>query len=646
MDKFWSLDQIMESITKIMDPSKLEQKTIDTAKVVAAGAAISSVTAFGLFYLWLRSNNKKADMSKVTSARGLLHTKYNKKDIQQDVDIIIIGSGMAGLSCGAILSRMGYKVLILEGHNDVCGGGTHMFDLKGYRFDSGLHYTVPWSVPLLALTTGLKESEVCKFDLMGEEDGTVDKIYLVPPKPNAKIQEGVSPFLMKYKETHIQDLYNLFPEEKQALNKYMKISNLSMDYVKVLIAARLFPRKWQQFYWKSIIPWFYGSKFDTEKNATSGVSETAQEILPKLTGNKKLISLLSSMWIDTGARPDKATFMLTAAVFRGVAMEGGCYPRGGSEEMAKDLVPVIESRDGKVMIRAQVKEIIIENGKAVGVKMVNGDIIKCSARGCVVSSIGYSNTMNKLVSEEVTKSYGIPRTLPVKQSAGFVMANIGLKASAKLLGITNTNIWHIPVDENGDCYPPLEEYFQSPLSCGDIPAFITFPSLKDKSWVESHPEKTTCQMLLMAEYEWFEEYYREGKGKASRAEGYETELKEKWKQKCLEILYKYYPKCRDYIEVADISTPLSIEQWLYADRGGAVGLDVTPERFTNPNIRDHLDCDSGITNLWMTGQDTVVCGVTLCQLAGVITAFRIGGFFPSLKIVAQSMVKGILELPI
>jgi hypothetical protein len=55
-----------------------------------------------------------------------------------------------------------------------------------------------------------------------------------------------------------------------------------------------------------------------------------------------LISLLSSMWIDTGARPDRASFMLSAAVFRGVSMEGGCYPAGGSESMARELVPVIE----------------------------------------------------------------------------------------------------------------------------------------------------------------------------------------------------------------------------------------------------------------------------------------------------------------
>ena len=33
--------------------------------------------------------------------------------------------------------NIGRKVLVLEQHDDVCGGGTHMFDVKGYPFDSG-----------------------------------------------------------------------------------------------------------------------------------------------------------------------------------------------------------------------------------------------------------------------------------------------------------------------------------------------------------------------------------------------------------------------------------------------------------------------------------------------------------------------------
>ena len=45
----------------------------------------------------------------------------------------------------------------------------------------------------------------------------------------------------------------------------------------------------------------------------------------------------------------------------GISMEGGCYPRGGSNKLAKELVPVIESYGGRVLVRAQVEKILFES---------------------------------------------------------------------------------------------------------------------------------------------------------------------------------------------------------------------------------------------------------------------------------------------
>jgi all-trans-retinol 13,14-reductase len=288
---------------------------------------------------WVTRIVKKPDESLVSSRRELLHNKYKKSKIPEVVYIVIVGSGMGGLSCAAILARMNRKVVVLEQHDDVCGGGTHTFDLKGYRFDSGLHYTVPWSVPIFALTCLKRPDDVTTFDIMGEADGTVDKIYLVPPSAYVTEKDNklstdcnVAPFCMKLKETHMAELYAQFPGEKSALDKYMKVSNDCMLYVKVMIFSRLLPRWLQKYIW--LLP--------NVSDILYSVGKTAKEILPTLTSNKRLISLLSSMWIDTGARPDRASFMLSAAVFRGVSMEGGCYPAGGSESMARELVPVIE----------------------------------------------------------------------------------------------------------------------------------------------------------------------------------------------------------------------------------------------------------------------------------------------------------------
>ena len=54
-------------------------------------------------------------------------------------DIVIIGSGFGGLSCGLILSMEGYKVCILEKNRQI-GGSLQIFSKDKTIFDTGIHY--------------------------------------------------------------------------------------------------------------------------------------------------------------------------------------------------------------------------------------------------------------------------------------------------------------------------------------------------------------------------------------------------------------------------------------------------------------------------------------------------------------------------
>lgn len=51
-------------------------------------------------------------------------------------EVIVIGSGVGGLSCGALLAKYGVKVTVLESH-DIPGGAAHSWVQKGYHFESG-----------------------------------------------------------------------------------------------------------------------------------------------------------------------------------------------------------------------------------------------------------------------------------------------------------------------------------------------------------------------------------------------------------------------------------------------------------------------------------------------------------------------------
>lgn len=99
-------------------------------------------------------------------------------------------------------------------------------------------------------------------------------------------------------------------------------------------------------------------------------------------------------------------------------------------------------------------------------------------------------------------------------------------------------------------------------------------------------------------------------------------------------------KAKEHIAMVDISTPLSIQYYLRATQGGAVGLDVTPNRFADPQLRQVLDPITNIPGLALTGQDVSICGVTLCQLSGVITALRLEGLCAAIRILAESIILG------
>ncbi|MEL7224936.1 MAG: FAD-dependent oxidoreductase, partial [Cyanobacteria bacterium J06576_12] len=54
----------------------------------------------------------------------------------QTTDIIIIGSGIGGLCCAALLAHYGLSVIVCESHT-LLGGAAHGFHRQGHHFDSG-----------------------------------------------------------------------------------------------------------------------------------------------------------------------------------------------------------------------------------------------------------------------------------------------------------------------------------------------------------------------------------------------------------------------------------------------------------------------------------------------------------------------------
>ncbi|MFD4785359.1 phytoene desaturase family protein [Rhodococcus qingshengii] len=292
----------------------------------------------------------------------------------QDWDVIVVGSGMGGMTAAAYLAASGRRTLVLE-QGDVLGGCTHVFRRKGYEFEVGVHYLGDCGRPDGNIPTVLRGLGVDKRIEFAEIDPDGFDV-LAFPSVTFKVPKGW--------DAYHDRLLDAFPDDAKALKRYVRIIRKLADAVDRATtpasirgsATMLLRAGWAAPF--AMVP--LTRLFDI-----CGIGSAPRPVLGGQT--------------PAFASPASRAPAIVQAGYLKNYVEGGAYfPVGGGQVLSATMAEVVRANGGDFRLGARVAEIVVEHGAVQGVKLDNGEILSSPV---VVSNADLKRTYLELLDPAV-----------------------------------------------------------------------------------------------------------------------------------------------------------------------------------------------------------------------------------------------------
>ena len=498
-------------------------------------------------------------------------------------DYIVIGSGMGGMTTAAMLARMGKRVLVLEQHY-VPGGFTHEFNRKNYSWDVGVHAVGEVTEQSM---TGRLLADLTRKKLEWASLGDVYEQFYFP--------DGVRLDFPNNPHQFRENLCELFPDETTAVDRY-------------LAEVREVARGMKGYYLARTTPKALAPVADTllARRAQKHLVRNTRKVVEELTTNEQLRTVFCAQWGYYGSPPSRSSFAMQALVVKHFFW-GGYYPVGGSSAIAHSLLGTVAEAGGWTRIRADVDEIMVEKGSAIGVRLTTGEELLA---GRVISAAGVQSTLSRLLPEPYREQSWAKDIVGLNPASAHVCLYIGFEGDIREAGCSGANKWFY---DTWDCEQDAWDV-SDPENIPDAPILYTsFPSLKDPRHDPGEAQRHTGEVVTFVPWEAFDQW-RDSRWK-KRGEEYEA-FKQRMADKLLEQLFRNVPGLRGKVVYTELSTPLSTDNFCRPMRGSIYGIEPTPERFQNMDLRPR----SPVKNLFFSGSEITSVGVIGAMMGGVLGA--------------------------
>ncbi len=489
-------------------------------------------------------------------------------------DVIVIGSGIGGLTAALTCAREKRSVLVLEAGKQF-GGYTNPFARKHFHFDPGIHYVGEagpgGSFRHLLDKLGLEHATFTELD----PDGFDHYVF-----PGYSVKNCVG--LDRFRDRLAAD----FPKERRGLDRFFQLLK-DVDFT-----LKTAPRVRGARDALSLLV--------TAPKVVRWGRATLAELLDHHFEDPYLKAAVSGPCGDLGLPPSRVSAIMHMGVLTHYAT-GAYFPHGGSGALRDAFVDALAKEGAEMHRNARVERILTDGGRVTGVRVANGK----TYTGDVVISNAQATTTYELLGEAHLGRRLKKKIAKTEHSYGSIVIFMGVDGDLDTSAIGSANVWSY-----GDV--DIERMY-SDAALGDFSTggsfFLTVPTNKDPDGHLAPEGKQTVELVTLCESKPFARWF--GDKTMKRGDEYEA-FKEEIADHYLALAEQHLPGLRDHIVLKEVATPATNLSFTLSPEGNIYGPAHTPAQ--TPPFR--FGARGPVDGLFLCGASVMSAGIVPCASSG------------------------------